>query len=85
MLYLSAYVNRNGIFIVYRDHKRRYFLQKMTFGKENYVRVRIRLVDYERLECCSSDAESWTVANELMSKKLEEHNQKKMKKYQGNC
>lgn len=84
MISLSAYVNHNGVFITKVDGNR-YFLQKYTFGKEGFVRVRITVKEYEALELCSNFRDSWDLAHKFMVQKLAEKARKKKEKYQGNC
>lgn len=85
-MYLSAYVNKNGVFLVRRHTPTsRYFLKKFTFGKEHYVEVRISYETFEKIESAESFAESWNMANAVMVGKLEEKRQRKIARFKGNA
>ena len=86
MITLTAYVNCFGVFLVLKNEKTgKYILRKYTFGKSNYAEVRITAAIFEKLEYCSSFHDSWEMAHAVLKEKLQEINDKKKEKYQGNC
>jgi hypothetical protein len=84
-MYLAAYVNSNGVFLIIKSPSNgKYLLRKYTFGKLKYVETRITAKIVEELKCCDNYSESWKLSNKILADNLATKNKKKAIKQGGN-